>query len=865
MMRFFTILFFCLLVGSLVAQPLVSPALQSQLNTQLQPSTLTVNVYLSDRLDLTALERQLDQQPMPVGERAREVQRALQDIAHTSQERFLTAVGLGARSNAITVISQHWLVNMISLEADPATVRKWTTRSDLAYLQLYDEDQAYLIEPVETRMAPAQRSPGGVEPGLLAIKADELWQLGYSGHGQKALIYDTGIRMNHPAVKDRFLYFNYPGRYGWNPIDKFYPADKSSTHGTHVAGTVLGLDPATQDTIGVAPGARFMATDPIVDDLSKIKALPVYISVYEWIFNPDDDTSTTNDVPIVINNSWGLASSDTTLCNSFASDMFDALQAAGIAVVFSAGNNGPGPATVGRPAFINSGLVNVFSVGALNGNDPNYPIANFSSRGPTICPGTGQLKIKPEVSAPGFQVRSAVFDDQYALYNGTSMAAPHVSGAVLLLAEAYPMATGKELLEALYWSAVDLGTPGEDNTFGRGIIDVKAAFDTLAQTYTPVAPMQRTHDLAVTEILSPDFSLHCIEDVMLNGISVEAVVANIGQSDAIYPEISLWHMGHKVDSVITSVLVAGTTDTLTFTIDRDVVLGLNEWVIRIDWSQSGLVDYDAVDNQRVIRFDARGDGNQVAADKLFPEDFDTLVSLYQSPFLVEGDDDNVFWLLDSLAVGNSVQSLRLELSDYLPRNGQRDAFYLPEIESPIGASLTLQFDYYYRTKASFFVDSLSVQLSEDCGQSWQTLWAKWGTDMNSSTVADPTNPANWRTVSIPNLNIGIIRLMAVNDNGGDIWIDNLRFNSPSGVNDIEVNPFEMYPNPATDQLIVSAKASFSDWNGQLSVVNLAGQTVLQHNMTGPQAVLNLKTLPNGMYLLQWQGEEGTFTQSFVKQ
>lgn len=852
-------------MGSLAAQPLVSPALQSELTAQLQPASLKVNVYLSDRVDLEALEAQLDQQDLTVGKRAHEVQKILQATANASQERFLTAVGQGARSNSVKVISQHWLVNMIALEADPATVREWTQRSDLAYLQLYDEDKAYLIEPVETRMAPAQRSPGGVEPGLLAIKADELWKMGYSGHGQKALIYDTGIRMNHPAVKDRFLYYNYPGRYGWNPVDKFYPADKSSTHGTHVAGTVLGLDPATQDTIGVAPGARFMATDPIVDDLTKIKPLPVYISVYEWIFNPDDDTSTTDDVPIVINNSWGLASSDTTLCNSFASDMFDALQAAGIAVVFSAGNNGPGPATVGRPAFINSGLVNVFSVGALNGNDPTYPIANFSSRGPTICPGTGQLKIKPEVSAPGFQVRSAVFDDQYAFYNGTSMAAPHVSGAVLLLAEAYPMATGKELLEALYWSAVDLGTPGEDNTFGRGIIDVKAAFDTLAQTYTPVAPMQRTHDLAVTEILSPDFSLHCLDDVVLNGITVEAVVANIGQNDAIYPEISLWHDGQKVESVITSLLNAGGTDTVTFIIDQDITIGLNEWIVRIDWSQGGIVDYDAVDNQRVIRFDARGDGNQIAAYALFPEDFDSMVSLYQSPFLVEGDDDKVFWLLDSLAVGNSVQSLRLELSDYLPRDGQRDAFYLPEVEAPFGSSLTLNFDYYYRTKASFFIDSLFVQLSSDCGQTWQTLWANGGTDMNTSNSTDVSDLANWQTVGIPIIISGIIRLVAVNDNGGDIWIDNLRFISPASVSELETNPFEIYPNPATDQLIVSAKASFQDWNGQLSIINLAGQTVMQHNMTGPQAVLNLKALPKGMYVLQWQGDGATYTQSFVKQ
>ena len=68
------------------------------------------------------------------------------------------------------------------------------------------------------------------------------------------------------------------------------------------------------------------------------------------------------------------------------------------------------------------------------------------------------------------------------------MAAPHVSGAILLLKEAFPFLSGEELLWALYLSAVDLGIPGEDNIYGMGMIDVHAAFQHLIQIHTPVDP-----------------------------------------------------------------------------------------------------------------------------------------------------------------------------------------------------------------------------------------------------------------------------------------------------------------------------------------------------------------------------------------
>ena len=156
------------------------------------------------------------------------------------------------------------------------------------------------------------------------------------------------------------------------------------------------------------------------------------------------------------------------------------------------------------PQRIKSNPVNVFSVGSVNGNVAfPQPISGFSTRGPSQCPSNGTLNIHPEVVAPGENVRSAWGMDGYNSISGTSMSSPHVSGAVLLLKEAFPQLTGAQLLTALYTTATDMGVTGEDNVYGNGLIDVHAAFLWLAQQHTPRDPLQLLHhDLSVNRSAS---------------------------------------------------------------------------------------------------------------------------------------------------------------------------------------------------------------------------------------------------------------------------------------------------------------------------------------------------------------------------
>ena len=100
-----------------------------------------------------------------------------------------------------------------------------------------------------------------------------------------------------------------------------------------------------------------------------------------------------------------------------------------------------------------------------------------SSRGPSDC---DRVSIKPEVVAPGYQVKTTYPNSSYVLANGTSFAAPHVAGAVALLRQYNPNAPVDSIKSALMRSAVDRGTIGEDNTFGWGVIDIPAAMRLLA-------------------------------------------------------------------------------------------------------------------------------------------------------------------------------------------------------------------------------------------------------------------------------------------------------------------------------------------------------------------------------------------------
>jgi subtilisin family serine protease len=224
---------------------------------------------------------------------------------------------------------------------------------------------------------------------------------------------------------------------------------------------VLVAGDASGVALGVAPEARWIAAK-LFNDAGKATTTAIHQS-FQWLLDPDDNPAT-DDAPHVVNNSWSY---DAPGCDlAFQLDL-QALRAAGIVPVFAAGNFGPFPSTSVSPA----NYPEAFAVGATNNSDLIYP---ESGRGPSAC-GEEQTTF-PDMVAPGVSITTTERWALYTVQSGTSLAAPHVAGALALLLSAHPL-NADEQVAALMAGAVDLGELGADNTFGHGRLDALAALE----------------------------------------------------------------------------------------------------------------------------------------------------------------------------------------------------------------------------------------------------------------------------------------------------------------------------------------------------------------------------------------------------
>jgi serine protease AprX len=172
-----------------------------------------------------------------------------------------------------------------------------------------------------------------------------------------------------------------------------------------------------------------------------------------------------NKAPHVINNSWYCSTGEGCNLSNFGQleVALNACRSAGIVVVVSAGNFGPGCNTItGPPAF----FPKAFSVGATNSVDS---IAGFSSRGLVLIDSSNRKK--PDVAAPGVAVRSSVPGGGYDSFSGTSMAGPHVCGLVALIISANPKLAGnsQKIEEIIRMTAV----PKTDDQVCDGVAATK--------------------------------------------------------------------------------------------------------------------------------------------------------------------------------------------------------------------------------------------------------------------------------------------------------------------------------------------------------------------------------------------------------
>lgn len=376
------------------------------------------------------------------------------------------------RQHGVTDITSLWLVNGLAFSASPALLDQLRDLEEVVALHL---DEA--VAPVEVAPNFAHFAAGW---NVNRVQAPALWNLGYRGAGRVVALLDSGVDLNHPQLGPRWR----GGANSWfDPFDNTAePSDfrdlgeagQSLAHGTAVAGVLVA-----GANLGVAPEARWIAAR--IFHPTRTPQQSHILAALQWALDPDGNPAT-DDAPDVLNGSWGLTSQN--VCNSVYRPAIEALKAAGIAVVFAAGNSGPAAATSESPA----NYPESFAVGASDSQDL---VASFSARGPSAC-GQG---LYPDVVAPGVGVTTTDLGGTFTSVAGTSFAAPHVAGILALLMEAFPTAPVAHLEQALRVSAVDLGVPGPDQSAGYGLLNAAAAHAALA--FTPSATLLSPENAAV--------------------------------------------------------------------------------------------------------------------------------------------------------------------------------------------------------------------------------------------------------------------------------------------------------------------------------------------------------------------------------
>ncbi|NIK54304.1 carboxypeptidase regulatory-like domain-containing protein [Kribbella shirazensis] len=442
------------------AEQKIEPKLQQSLRT----STSDFWIRFADQADLSKAKQIKDW-----GARGRFVHDTLRKSAETAQSDVVAELKKqGAH------YTTYWVTNAILVEDGTA---------DLATALAGKPSVTEIHEPAEFTLdkppvaGPAETAPkaaaGGPEWGLREINADDVWATGVTGQGITVANLDTGVDGDHAALRNTYRGFD-PATGTFDDSYNFFDADGAcpdgtgpcdrNGHGSHTMGTMVG-DDGEGNQIGVAPGAKWIAANGC--DSCTDTAM---IASAQWLLAPTASDGSAPDPakrPQIVNNSWG---SNAPTNEPFMEDIIAAWDAAGIFSVWSNGNAGPQCQTAGSPGS----RTLTYSVGAYA---EDGTIAGFSSRGP------GQDgEIKPNVAAPGVSVRSALGDGTYAAKDGTSMAAPHVTGAVALLWSAVPALVGdiestRALLDETAHNVDDTtcgGTADDNPTWGEGKLDALA-------------------------------------------------------------------------------------------------------------------------------------------------------------------------------------------------------------------------------------------------------------------------------------------------------------------------------------------------------------------------------------------------------
>ena len=458
---------------------------------------------------------------------------------------------------------------------------------------------------MESDDAPLNIGPAGTT-SVFGSQAEEAWNAGYTGSSNIVVgIIDEGIDINHPDLASNIWVNPYEvagngvdddnNGYiddinGWdffNDDNTVYDGGTGDAHGTHVAGTIGGVG---GNGIGVA-GVNW---DVTMISAKFLGAGGGYTSDAVRAVDYLTDLKTRHGINIVAsNNSWGgggysQALHDAILRHAKADILFVAA-AGNSASNNDVTNNFPSnystlSGTVNEAAASFEGVIAVASITSAGA------MSSFSSYGAT----------QVDIGAPGSSIISTVPNNSYATYSGTSMATPHVTGAIALYASKYPDASAEQIRNAILATATPTtALAGKTVTGGR--LNVSAALD---YNSTPT-PSLSINDASVTEGNSGTQT--ATYTVTLSAASASVVTVNYATANGTATAGSDYVAGNG-----TLTFAPGeTSKTISVTVNGDTTFESNETYFVNLSSPSGATLSDSQGTGTIVNDDANPVGVRI--------------------------------------------------------------------------------------------------------------------------------------------------------------------------------------------------------------------------------------------------------------
>lgn len=483
MKKYICTLLFVLLLGFFGnAQSVIEANLQEVMK-QRGNEMISINIILKSQMEAAEL-RDMATRAVDVAGKKELIIKELKEYSNKEQAEILSILESEKRSNKVSDISCHWLVNSINCTASHDVIYRLAEHPSVSMIG-YNES-VNVIGNIKAEKVEATR---GAASHVTQVNADKVWNAGYTGKGIVVAVIDTGTNFDHTDIDSDNLWdggASYP-YHGYNVIDPVFAPYDDNGHGSHCAGIVCGNGKSGSQT-GIAPDATLMTVK--VADKDGVTTLEYLTTGIEFAVENGAN---------VMNISIGWQDPSLSVSTTFREILTNTLEL-GILASVAAGNDKdeiiffPVPKNINAPgncppAWLHpdqeanpGGLSGIISVGAIdNSNSPG----NFSSQGPVTWqdskwgdypynPGIGL--IRPDICAPGVEVLSLSHNknDGYLKLSGTSMAAPCVAGVIALMLEKDPSLTPSDLCRLIETTAIKLSDT-KNNTTGSGCIDALAA------------------------------------------------------------------------------------------------------------------------------------------------------------------------------------------------------------------------------------------------------------------------------------------------------------------------------------------------------------------------------------------------------